>query len=203
MDFFNRRKKKDVTTEMSFIDHLEELRWHLIRMVIAVVVCAIIVFIYSDYVVGEVLFGPTKADFISAKWMCSMGQSIGMGNSLCFPEVKAKFLETTMTGQFIASFTLAFIGGFILAFPYVFWEFWRFLKPAMKPSELKYAKGIVFWSSLLFFSGVSFAYFVLVPFTVNFPAANVASTGALQTPAEWSPFHVPSSPLSCEGTGGP
>jgi sec-independent protein translocase protein TatC len=118
MDFFNRRKK-DANTEMSFIDHLEELRWHIIRAVIAVLVGAILVFIYSDLVVNKVLFAPTRSDFVSARWLCSLGHKIGMGNTLCFPEVNAKFLENTMTGQFIASFTLAFIGGFIIAFPYI------------------------------------------------------------------------------------
>jgi sec-independent protein translocase protein TatC len=136
MDFFNRRNK-DTNAEMSFIDHLEELRWHVIRSVIAVLVGAIVVFIYSDFVVGKILFAPTRADFISARWLCSLGHSIGIGDTLCFAEVKAKFLENTMTGQFIASFTLAFIGGFIIAFPYIFWEFWKFVKPALSQKELK------------------------------------------------------------------
>jgi len=120
MDFFTRRNS-DPGAEMSFIDHLEDLRWHVIRSVIAVLAGAIIVFIYSDFVVGQILFAPTRSNFISARWLCSLGNKIGIGNTLCFPEVKAKFLENTMTGQFIASFTLAFIGGFIIAFPYIFW----------------------------------------------------------------------------------
>jgi len=167
LDFFNRRKK-DPTTEMSFIDHLEELRWHLIRSVIAILVCAIAVFIYSDFVVDTILFGPTRGDFISAQWLCKLGQKIGIGNAICFTEVKAEFLETTMTGQFIASFTVAFIGGFIIAFPYVFWEFWRFVRPALSPKERKNTRGVIFWVSLLFFVGVGFGYFILTPFMVNF-----------------------------------
>jgi sec-independent protein translocase protein TatC len=167
MDFFNRRKK-DANTEMSFIDHLEELRWHIIRAVIAVLVGAILVFIYSDLVVNKVLFAPTRSDFVSARWLCSLGHKIGMGNTLCFPEVNAKFLENTMTGQFIASFTLAFIGGFIIAFPYIFWEFWRFVRPALSQKELKKTRGVIFWVSLLFFMGVAFGYFILTPFMVNF-----------------------------------
>ena len=167
LDFFNKRNK-DTKAEMSFIDHLEDLRWHVIRSVIAVLIGAIIVFIYSDYVVNQILFAPTRSDFVSARWLCSLGHKIGIGNTLCFPEVKAKFLENTMTGQFIASFTLAFIGGFILAFPYVFWEFWKFLKPALSPKELKKTGGIIIWVSLLFFAGVAFGYFILTPFMVNF-----------------------------------
>lgn len=167
LDFFNKRKK-GAKGEMSFIDHLEDLRWHVIRSVVAVLVGAIFVFANSSYVVDEILFAPTRADFISSKWLCSMGRGIGIGDALCFSEVKAQFLETRMTGQFIASFTLAFIGGFILAFPYIFWEFWRFVKPALSSKEANKTKGVIFWVSLLFFTGVLFGYFILTPFMVNF-----------------------------------
>lgn len=167
LDFFNKRIKS-ATAEMSFIDHLEDLRWHIIRAVIAVLVCAIVVFCYSGFVVDKILFAPTHADFISSQWLCKLGHKIGAGNAMCFPEVKAQFLETKMTGQFIASFTLAFIGGFILAFPYVFWEFWRFVRPALSEKERKKTKGVIFWVSLLFFMGVLFGYYILTPFMVNF-----------------------------------
>jgi sec-independent protein translocase protein TatC len=119
-------------------------------------------------VVDEILFAPTRGDFVSSRWLCSFGQNIGIGDALCFKQVNAKFLETTMTGQFIASFTLAFIGGFIVAFPYVFWEFWRFVRPALSPNERKKTRGVIFWVSLLFFAGVAFGYFILTPFMVNF-----------------------------------
>ncbi len=167
LDFFNKRNS-DPQAEMSFIDHLEELRWHVIRSVIAVLIGAVIVFIYSDFVVNEILFAPTRSDFVSARWLCRLGHGIGIGNTLCFAQVDAKFLETTMTGQFIASFTLAFIGGFIIAFPYIFWEFWRFVKPALSPNEIKKTRGVIFWVSLLFFAGVAFGYYILTPFMVNF-----------------------------------
>jgi sec-independent protein translocase protein TatC len=167
LDFLNRRKK-NVADEMSFIDHLEELRWHLIRSVVAILICAIVVFIYSDFVVDTILFGPTKPNFISSKWLCSLGHAIRIGDVLCFPPVQADFLETTMTGQFIASFTVAFIGGFVIAFPYVFWEFWRFVEPALSEKERKTTRGVIFWVSLLFFLGVAFGYFILTPFMVNF-----------------------------------
>lgn len=167
LDFFNRRTP-DANAEMSFLDHLEELRWHIIRSVIALLVCAVVVFAYSDWVVNDVLFAPTRPDFISARWLCRLGQNIGIGDAICFQPVDVKFLETTMTGQFIASFTLAFIGGFILAFPYIFWEFWRFVRPALSEKELRKTRGVIFWVSLLFFTGVLFGYFILTPFMVNF-----------------------------------
>jgi len=167
LDFFDKRVK-DPKAEMTFIDHLEDLRWHIIRAVIAVIIGAIIVFVFSDYVVNELLFAPTRPDFVSSLWLCKLGHKIGIGDTLCFPGVNAKFLENTMTGQFIASFTLAFIGGFIIAFPYIFWEFWRFVKPALSETELKKTRGVIFWVSILFFSGVLFGYYILTPFMVNF-----------------------------------
>ena len=166
-DFFNRRKT-ETQGEMTFIDHLEELRWHLVRSVIAVVICAVGVMIFSREIVEDVLMAPTRADFVSAQWLCSMGKSIGIGDALCFPGVDAKFLENTMTGQFLAYFTLGFMGGFVIAFPYIFWEFWRFVKPALSVKELKKTRGVIVWVSLLFFSGVAFGYFILTPFMVNF-----------------------------------
>jgi sec-independent protein translocase protein TatC len=167
LDFFSKRNK-DPKGEMSFIDHLEDLRWHLIRSVIAIVIGAIIVLTFSNNIVDGVLMAPTRSNFISSRWLCSLGQKIGIGNTLCFPPVDAKFLENTMTGQFISYFTLGFIGGFILAFPYIFWEFWKFVKPALSEKELKKTKGVIFWVSFLFFTGVAFGYFILTPFMVNF-----------------------------------
>ena len=167
MDFFKKRNQGN-EDEMSFIDHLEELRWHLLRSIIAVVICAIVVFIFTDFFVDDIVFGPTKTDFISAKWMCELGRSVGVGESLCFKEVKTEFIETTMTGQFIANFTVAFIGGFVLAFPYIFWEIWRFIKPALSEKETRQSRGIIFWVTLLFFIGVAFGYFILMPLMVQF-----------------------------------
>ncbi|MBL0233685.1 MAG: twin-arginine translocase subunit TatC [Chitinophagaceae bacterium] len=167
LDFFNKRVK-DEKAEMSFIDHLEELRWHLLRSVVAVIIGAIVVMIYANDIVDGILMAPTRADFVSSRWLCSMGHSIGIGNTLCFPPVEAKFLENQMTGQFISYFTIGFVGGFIIAFPYIFWEFWRFVKPALSEKELKKTRGVIFWVTLLFFTGVLFGYYILTPFMVNF-----------------------------------
>lgn len=165
---FLKKRDKDPKGEMSFIDHLEDLRWHLIRSVIAVVIGAVIVLVFTNQIVDGILMAPTRADFISSRWLCSLGHKIGIGDTLCFPPVDAKFLENTMTGQFISYFTLGFIGGFVIAFPYIFWEFWRFVRPALSEKELKKTRGIIFWVSFLFFLGVAFGYFILTPFMVNF-----------------------------------
>lgn len=168
MDFFKKRNQGN-EDEMSFIDHLEVLRWHLIRSILAVAIGAIIVFIFTDFFVDDIVFGPTRTDFISAQWMCKMGQAVGVGESLCFKDGDTpQFIETTMTGQFIANFTVAFIGGFVLAFPYIFWEIWKFIKPALSDKETRQASGIIFWVSLLFFIGVAFGYFILMPLMVQF-----------------------------------
>jgi len=167
LDFINRRKKQG-TEEMSFIDHLEELRWHLIRSVIAIAVGAILVFVYVREIVDQVILAPAQDDFITYSWFCELGRKMGIGDGLCMQGVKVSFLSTELTGQFISSFTIAFVGGFIVAFPYIIWEFWRFVKPALSAKERKGTTGVIFWVSLLFFIGVGFGYFVLTPFMVNF-----------------------------------
>jgi sec-independent protein translocase protein TatC len=167
MDFFSKRNK-DPNSEMSFIDHLEDLRWHVIRSVIAILICSIVVFVFADFVVNKIIFAPAYNNFITYSWFCKMGKLFGMGNSLCFGDVKVSFLSTGMTDQFVATFTVAFVGGFIIAFPYVFWEFWRFVRPALSKNERKKTKGVIFWVSFLFFLGVAFGYYILTPFMVNF-----------------------------------
>jgi sec-independent protein translocase protein TatC len=114
--------------------------------------------------------GPAHPDFISYRILCKFGQYIGV-NALCLQEINIEFQNTELAGQFMMSFSTSFTIGFIIAFPFIFWEFWKFIKPALKASELKHARGIVFWTSLLFFTGVLFAYYLIAPFTINFFAA--------------------------------
>ena len=167
LDFLDRRKKSG-SEEMSFIDHLEELRWHLIRSVIAIAVGAIAFFIYVREIVDAILLAPAKDDFVTYGWFCKLSHALGLGDAICMKGVKVSFLSTQLTGQFISSFTIAFVGGFIVAFPYIFWEFWRFIKPALSDKEKRNTGGVIFWVSLLFFTGIAFGYYVLTPFMVNF-----------------------------------
>lgn len=167
LDFFNKRDK-DAKGEMTFIDHLEELRWHVIRSVIAVLIGAVAVFVYSDFVIDKIVMGPAHDYFISYKIFCDLSHSLGLGETLCFGKIPVAFQSNTMSGQFIASFTVAFVGGFVVAFPYIFWEFWRFVKPALSQKEIRKTRGVIFWVSFLFFLGVGFGYFILTPFMVNF-----------------------------------
>lgn len=153
---------------MSFIDHLEELRWHVIRSIIAILIGAVVIFIYAREIVDKVLFAPTDSSFVTYKWLCDLSHWLHLGDMVCLAGVKTQFQSNTMTGQFISTFTIAFIGGFIIAFPYVFWEFWRFVSPALSDKERKRTSGVIIWVSLLFFLGVLFGFYILTPFMVNF-----------------------------------
>lgn len=152
---------------MSFLDHIEELRWHIIRSMLVVLAASIVVFIYAEWIFEHIITGPTRSNFISYRWLCALGKAIGT-STLCLQDINLTLQNTEMSGQFMLSFSSSFMMGFIVSFPYVFWEFWKFLKPALNPEELKHARGIVFWSSLLFAFGVVFGYLILAPFTINF-----------------------------------
>lgn len=152
---------------MTFIDHVEELRWHLVRSVVAILLMAIVVFFQLDWIFEHIILGPANDSFVAYKWFCWLGKVFHM-DSLCLGAVKIKFQNTALAGQFVLALSVSLALGFILSFPYILWEFWRFLRPALKPTELKYARGLVFWCSLLFFSGVLFSYYIVAPYTINF-----------------------------------
>ena len=157
-------------SEMSFIDHLEVLRWHIVRSVISVLICAILFFVFIDEIFDLVIMGPTRNDFISYRVFCSMSHFLGLGDSLCMPPMKLNLQVNSVSGTFMSSITIAIVGGLIVSAPLIFWEIWKFVRPALKPSELKYTSGIIFWVSMFFFIGASFGYFMLAPFTFNFLA---------------------------------
>lgn len=153
---------------MSFVDHLEVLRGHLFRSVLAIVVGAIVIAVYNDFFIKKVLMGPTHAEFPTYSWMCRAGRYLNLGDALCMDDMVVRMQSTSVSGQFSMWFTVVLIGGIIIAFPYIFWEFWRFIRPALTQKELGRTRGVIFWVSLLFFMGVGFGYFVIAPYTVNF-----------------------------------
>lgn len=157
--------------EMSFMGHLEELRWHLMRSVIVWISAAIIIFVFIDFIYDEIILAPAREHFITYKTLCDFGNWLGIGNRLCMPPVKIDFQVNTVNGTFTSAISIAFIGAVIVAFPYIFWELWRFVKPALSAKEKKYARGSIFWVSLCFFLGASFGYYLLAPFTFNFLAS--------------------------------
>lgn len=156
--------------EMSFIDHLEELRSHIVRSVLAILIVAAAIFIFRDWIFDNVISGPLNPDFITYRALCSLSHKLHLGNSLCMPPVAIQMQSNTFGGQFLSAITLSFVGGIIVAFPYIFWEFWRFVKPALKEKELKNTRSVIFWVSFFFFSGALFGFFLLGPFTFNFLA---------------------------------
>ncbi len=153
--------------EMSFLEHLEELRWHIFRSVVAVAIIGIITFIAKDFVFGTIVLGPTKPDFISYKVICNILQSLPFeANCLTPPEFN--FITPVFGEPFILHIKVSVVLGLIFSFPYLFWEFWRFISPGLYESERKAARGVVFICSFLFLSGVLFGYYVIAPFAVTF-----------------------------------
>lgn len=156
--------------EMSFIDHLEALRWHLMRSVLYVLVGAIAIFIKIDWVFDEIIIGPIRKDFVSYAALCRFSHWAGFGDALCMPTVDTDLQSTAFSSVFMTSISIAVIGGIIIAFPLIFWEFWKFIKPALSPKEIKSSRGAISFVSIFFFMGVAFGYFLLAPFTFSFLA---------------------------------
>ncbi len=154
--------------EMGFFDHVEVLRWHLVRSVGAIALLAIVFFLNSGFVFDKLLFGPTKDNFITYQALCSIAQRFNLPETLCVGGMHVQLMNTELFGQFITQLKTAFVLGFIVAFPYVLWELWRFVRPALMEQEAKSVSKVIFFSSVFFFVGVAFSYFIIVPFSVNF-----------------------------------
>jgi len=154
--------------EMSFLDHLEELRWHLIRAVLAIVIAGGIAFMLKSFIFDVLLFGPSRGDFFSYDMLCRISTYVGIDGGFCFEEMPFRIQSRTMGGQFSAHVWTSITAGFIIAFPYVIYEFWKFVAPAMHSTERKHAKGFIFVTSFLFFIGVLFGYYVVTPLSINF-----------------------------------
>jgi len=153
---------------MSFIDHLEELRGHLFKSVVAVAIGAVIAGIYNRFIIKNVLLGPTHNDFPTYGIICRIGKSLNLGDALCMGGISLKLQSTNVSGQFSMWFTVVLVSGLIIAFPYVFYQFWNFIRPALTKKELNRTRGVIFWVSFLFFTGVCFGYFVVAPYALNF-----------------------------------
>ena len=154
--------------EMTFLEHLEELRWHIIRAMIAILVVTIVLFIFQSWLFDVIIFGPTHKNFISYRAICDLSQSLGWGDSLCFSPPEFRKQAIGFGEAFITSIKVCFVGGFILAFPLVFREIWGFVKPGLYPNERNATRGVVFICSALFLLGVAFGYFIIAPFAINF-----------------------------------
>lgn len=154
--------------EMSFLEHLEVLRWLLIRSTIAIVIFGTVTFFFSDYIYDTIIFGPIRPSFITYTTFCDLSHYLGFADSICVTEMPFIIQNTDMEGQVNSLVWICITAGFILGFPYILWEFWKFISPALYEKEKKNAKVFVFFSSILFFLGVLFGYFLIVPMSVNF-----------------------------------
>ncbi|MBA4299203.1 sec-independent protein translocase protein TatC [Algoriphagus alkaliphilus] len=152
---------------MSFLDHLEALRFHLLRSVAAVLVFTVIAFLAKNIVFGIIILGPSKVDFFTYRVLCDIANSFNVP-ALCIDDLPFTIQSRQMTGQFSMHMTSSLVVGFIVAFPYVFWEFWRFISPGLYDKEKNAARGAVFFVSFLFFLGASFGYYILAPLSINF-----------------------------------
>lgn len=155
--------------EMTFLEHLEELRWHLIRSLVVIIVVGILAFVFKEIVFDIIILGPSKSDFFTNYWLCQFGtQSFLHTTKLCINSIPIKLQNIQMAGQFTAHIKISLIAGIVMAFPYIFFEFWNFVKPALHTKERNTARGSIFVISLLFFAGVLFGYYVICPLSINF-----------------------------------
>ncbi|NER09039.1 Sec-independent protein translocase TatC [Muriicola jejuensis] len=161
------KQKKD-PNEMSFLDHLEELRWHLIRSTLAVVIVGFVAFLMKDFIFDTVIFGPKKPDFPTYALFCKLSKMLGFSEAFCSNEPLFRIQSRVMAGQFSAHIWTSIWAGFIIAFPYVLYEMWRFISPGLYEKERRNSRGFIFVASMLFFLGVLFGYYVVAPLSINF-----------------------------------
>ncbi len=156
--------------EMSFLDHLEELRWHLIRIVLGIVIIGTIVFISSGFIFDSIIFAPLNMSFPTYDFLCKAANFINIETTFCGDKIPLILQNRTMAGQFSADIWTAILGGFIIGFPYIIFELWRFISPALHSNERKHSRGFIIISSILFFIGVLFGYYIICPLSINFLA---------------------------------
>jgi len=154
---------------MSFLDHLEALRFHILRSIAAILILSVVAFMAKDIVFGMIILGPSKVDFFTYRILCELSNYLGV-SALCIDELPFTIQSRQMTGQFTMHMTSSFAVGFIVAFPYVFWEIWRFISPGLYDKEANAARGAVLFVSFLFLTGAAFGYFILSPLSINFLA---------------------------------
>ncbi|MBA7513066.1 Sec-independent protein translocase protein TatCy [subsurface metagenome] len=159
--------KKQDKDNMSFLEHLEELRWHLVRSFLAIVVIAILAFIFRDIVFDRIILAPKTPEFFTNRNFCSFSKLVNVP-ALCINSKPFQIININMAGQFTTHIMVSLIAGIIVAFPYIFFEFWSFLKPALYKKEKSHTSGAVFFSSLLFLLGVLFGYYIITPLSVHF-----------------------------------
>lgn len=153
--------------EMSFWDHLEELRWHILRGFTAVLLLAIVAFLNRSLIFDRIILTPGTSDFFTNRMLCKLGELLSL-QAICMDSLSLQIININMPGQFLTHMYISVVAGTIAAFPYLLYQFWRFIRPGLREKEAKSSGRIVVISSLLFYAGILFSYFIIVPLTVNF-----------------------------------
>lgn len=172
-------KKKE--SEMSFLDHLEVMRWHLLRSILAIVIMALVAFVFKEIVFDKIILAPKEPNFPTNRWLCQLGEILGL-ERICINQDPFSLQTVKMAEQFSMHIMVSLIAGVVVAFPYIFFEFWRFIVPALHDNEKQTASGSVFYTSLLFILGVAFGYYIISPLSVNFLGNYKVSESVISAP---------------------
>ena len=159
---------KKSTDQMSFLDHLEDLRWHLIRSTTAIMIGAIVAFFFTGFIFDTIIFGPKQMSFPTYKWLCYLSTYFSVETTFCADAFPFRIQSRKMAGQFSAHLWTSIYAGFVIAFPYVIYQLWKFISPGLRENERKNSRGFIIISSLLFFIGVLFGYYIVTPLSINF-----------------------------------
>jgi sec-independent protein translocase protein TatC len=187
-DFFKKiRSATNPNAEMSFVDHLEALRWHLVRSSAVIITLALTAFVFKDVLFDAIIFGPKKTDFWTYRKLCEISNYYNLDAGLCIDKINFTIMNNTMAGQFNLHLTAAFYAGFIMGFPYLLFELWNFIKPGLSKKERGNARGLIFYGSFLFLTGILFGYFIINQITLD----SYLSTVAILTMATGLVFELP------------
>ncbi len=165
-----KKVRANLEEEMSFFGHLASLRMHLVRSALVIVSVTALAFIYYDVIFNQIVMGPKNPSFWTYRMMCVLADKFSLEADFCIKEIPFNIINTEMAGQFTLQMNSSLIIGIVLGFPYLLWELWRFVKPALHENERKSASGFVFYASLLFVLGILFGYYIIAPLSVNFLA---------------------------------
>ena len=172
---------KNPEGEMSFLEHLEVMRWHLLRAIAAIVIMALVAFVFKDIVFDKIILAPKEPPFPTNRYLCRLGEILGL-KRICINQHPFTLQTVKMAEQFSMHIVVSLVAGIVIAFPYIFWEFWRFIVPALYDKERKTARGAVFYTSLLFILGVLFGYYIICPLSVNFLGNYKVSESVVSAP---------------------
>lgn len=179
MALFGNKNTVNDEAEMGFFDHIDALRQHIFRAAIVIILVTCVMLYKSSWVFDRLIFGPVKSDFLTYRVLCHLSNTIRPllckfspllcpDKGLCFDGLDIKFMNTELFGQFMTQIQISIVLGVVFSFPYIIWEIWRFIRPALSETEARKSGRIVVFSSVFFFIGVAFAYFLIVPFSLNF-----------------------------------